>query len=492
MHKTHFRRRTVATAATVILASGGGLVAVAGSASATTWSCTTTSTSSNFTNGGCPSSGSYTDPNVSLAPNENDVVAQDIWNPNSGFVSQELDANSPHQWQAVTNLTPATGGAVTSSPEVQSTVQNWTGTQSLPVPFADYNTIHGSWNVAPPSNPGSNDAWEADYDMWLSQANQTEWSQNSEEIMVFADVHNQTPAGSDTGKTWTDPSTGAVYEIWLDTGCTSNNSCPPVATGTGLTSNDIVSFVAQTNAASGSIDLEALFKSLQTDKYIASSNVGVEQVTFGYELCDTSSQNETFAVNGYTLSATGDGLNGAPGGGSQAAPTATTNAATGVTSSGATLNGAINPQGADTHYQFDYGTTTSYGSNTTSTDGGSGTSSVNENATLTGLSPSTTYHYRIEATNSGGTTDGSDQTFTTSAGAQAPVVNTTAATGVTSSGATLNGNVNPEGQSTTYQFQYGTTTSYGSVSPTTAGSAGSGSSAVNESSAITGLTANTT
>jgi hypothetical protein len=176
------------------------------------------------------------------------------------------------------------------------------------------------------------------------------------------------------------------------------------------------------------------------------------------------------------------------------APVVVTNAATSVTSSGATLNGSVNPEGQGTTYQFDYGTTTGYGTSVPSPAGsaGSGTSAVNENSAVTGLSASTTYHYRIEATNATGTVFGSDQQVTTSAGPQAPAVVTTAASGVTSSAATLNGNVNPEGQSTTYHFEYGTTTSYGTTVPSPDGSAGSGTSAVNESFGLTGLTASTT
>ena len=86
----------------------------------------------------------------------------------------------------------------------------------------------------------------------------------------------------------------------------------------------------------------------------------------------------------------------------------------------------------------------------------------------------------------------STASFTVSAAPQAPAVVTTAPSGVTSSAATLNGTVNPEGQSTTYHFEYGTTTSYGTTIPSPDGSAGSGTSAVNESSGLTGLTASTT
>jgi hypothetical protein len=71
-----------------------------------------------------------------------------------------------------------------------------------------------------------------------------------------------------------------------------------------------------------------------------------------------------------------------------------------------------------------------------------------------------------------------------------PIVSTLAATSVTGTSATLNGTVNPNGISTTYYFQYGTTTSYGST--TTSTSAGSGTSAVAVTANLTGLTGGTT
>jgi hypothetical protein len=79
---------------------------------------------------------------------------------------------------------------------------------------------------------------------------------------------------------------------------------------------------------------------------------------------------------------------------------------------------------------------------------------------VTGLKPSTTYHFRLYATNSGDTGEGADMTFTTSAAPPPPVespsATTEAATGITTSGATLNGSVNPHGLSATYKFEYGT------------------------------------
>ena len=169
-------------------------------------------------------------------------------------------------------------------------------------------------------------------------------------------------------------------------------------------------------------------------------------------------------------------------------PTVTTGSAIAVTSSTATLNGTVNPNGAGTTYYFQYGTTTGYGSTTSSTSAGSGTSNVSASASLTGLSSNTTYHFRLVGTNSAGTNYGSDQTFATSG--SAPTVTTGSATSVSMSSATLNGTVNPNGSSTTYYFEYGTSISYNMT--TTSTNAGSGTSTVSVGVPVTGLISCTT
>ncbi len=96
-------------------------------------------------------------------------------------------------------------------------------------------------------------------------------------------------------------------------------------------------------------------------------------------------------------------------------PTASTGSASDVTENTAILSGTINPQGAETKFRFEYGTDTSYGSATPWFAAGNGTSELSVNATITGLTPSTTYHFRIVAENSAGTVTGDDATFTTEA-----------------------------------------------------------------------------
>jgi hypothetical protein len=94
-------------------------------------------------------------------------------------------------------------------------------------------------------------------------------------------------------------------------------------------------------------------------------------------------------------------------------PTVTSGSATGIGEKEATFQGTVNPEGTETKYYFEYGTTESYGSKTAEASAGSGASSVEVSKTITGLTADTKYHYRLVATNSNGTTYGADQKFTT-------------------------------------------------------------------------------
>jgi hypothetical protein len=165
-----------------------------------------------------------------------------------------------------------------------------------------------------------------------------------------------------------------------------------------------------------------------------------------------------------------------------AAPSASTGPVTAIGPTSATVSGSVNPNGVATTWYVEYGTTTTYGSSTSKTSGGSGTVAVAISATLTNLKPGTSYHYRVVATSTAGTSRGADGLLTTSS---APVAVTGSASSVTATSATLNGTVNPGSRATTWFIEYGTSTSYGTKTPVK--DAGAGTSDIAVSAAVTGL-----
>jgi hypothetical protein len=174
------------------------------------------------------------------------------------------------------------------------------------------------------------------------------------------------------------------------------------------------------------------------------------------------------------------------------------------------LAGGVYPNGADTSYWWEYGPTTDYGQLTPATDIGSSTAPVAVSDSLTGLAPTTTYHYRLVAQNQYGTEYGYDFTLTTPASSassptqgstttpttstQSPPSTTTTTSnppvtegGSGSSGtptepagaplvtnvkiapaastATISATIAGRGAATTYALQYGSTASLGRTAP---------------------------
>jgi DNA-binding beta-propeller fold protein YncE len=141
--------------------------------------------------------------------------------------------------------------------------------------------------------------------------------------------------------------------------------------------------------------------------------------------------------------------------------------ATGVLPTEATLEATLNPEGDETTYHFEYGTSTSYGQSTpTQTLPGTGFDDEAVQAHLDELIPGTTYHFRLVATNHCNDSEpaeectvvGEDFTFTT-----LPAVDIQAqwATDITSNSAVLHAELDPLGVSAQWWIEYGTSESYG-------------------------------
>jgi hypothetical protein len=94
-------------------------------------------------------------------------------------------------------------------------------------------------------------------------------------------------------------------------------------------------------------------------------------------------------------------------------PTVTSGAATSVAQTTAVLNGFVKPNGANTTYYFQIGPSSLYGAVTPASAVAAGSGRVRVTATVSGLAPVTTYHYRLVAQNARGVARGKHRTFKT-------------------------------------------------------------------------------
>ncbi|MGD1058155.1 MAG: hypothetical protein ABR992_12175 [Solirubrobacteraceae bacterium] len=194
----------------------------------------------------------------------------------------------------------------------------------------------------------------------------------------------------------------------------------------------------------------------------------------------------------------GDETGGSGGGEAEGeVPSVTTGGASGVTEAAATLTGTVNPRNFATEYHFEYGTEAeNFSASTGAGNAGSGSSSVPVSASISGLQPGTTYHYRLIANSATGTSVGGEAVFTTSGSPPPPppAVTTEGASGIGVHVATLEASINPNGVDTHYFFEYGTSkTLLDSDAPAQPGNdAGAGSSPAKVAVKLSGLTGYTT
>jgi hypothetical protein len=96
-----------------------------------------------------------------------------------------------------------------------------------------------------------------------------------------------------------------------------------------------------------------------------------------------------------------------------AVPAVRTGVASLITYNSAVVAASVNPNSSATVVYFQYGTTNKYGAQSAPTELAAGARAVPVSTMLTGLTAATTYHYRIVATNSSGTSLGADRVLAT-------------------------------------------------------------------------------
>jgi hypothetical protein len=138
-------------------------------------------------------------------------------------------------------------------------------------------------------------------------------------------------------------------------------------------------------------------------------------------------------------------------------------ATTDVTSTSLRFHGTVNPQGASTQYHFEYSADGSTWSSTPDADAGSGTADVEVSADVAGLAPNTGYELRLVVANPTLTLRTASSTQRTAVAPPSAV--TTEPSDVSTTEAVLHASINAYGLPTTYHFEYGLTSDYGSRIP---------------------------
>ena len=171
-------------------------------------------------------------------------------------------------------------------------------------------------------------------------------------------------------------------------------------------------------------------------------------------------------------------------------PVPVSNDASDITINTAILNGTVNPNSLSTTVAFEWGTSASYGNIATPTQNIiTGNTAVSISVNLTELTPGTTYHYKIKATNELGVKYSDDKTFTTMG--QKPTVIVNDISDLQVNDVVLNGSVNPNYLQTTVSFEWGFTTNYGNTLSISQNSI-SGNSLLDINADLSGLNSETT
>jgi hypothetical protein len=172
-------------------------------------------------------------------------------------------------------------------------------------------------------------------------------------------------------------------------------------------------------------------------------------------------------------------------------PDVATGGASGARPTSATLNGTVNPDGLlVTSCEFEYGPEASYGQSMPCAQSlGSGSGPVAVSAELSGLPEGATYHYRLVASNANGPNQGADAEVTLPS---LPSVDSASTENLLPGSVDLHAAINPHSAETSYRFEYGTSTAYGSSIPVSDGVIPSGQADRTVVEHVTGLQPNTT
>ena len=213
-------------------------------------------------------------------------IGNNVWNPISG-ARQTLSANDPGDWQVTANL-PVGNSAVVSYPSIGA---NYGQITDVPTPLTSYSSIHSSFSENMNATIGTS-AWAA-YDIWLGP-------------------DNCSPAASKC----------AGYEVMIQHDFAGNGDCTTVASASfggsgGVPAQDwhLCKYGSEliwklgageqnrVSERSGSVDILSMLTWLVNHRYLP-AHTGLWQIGYGWEICSTGGQPESFTVSNYSITPT--------------------------------------------------------------------------------------------------------------------------------------------------------------------------------------------
>lgn len=206
-------------------------------------------------------------------------IGNDVWNPISGW-HQTVDAISPGEWHVTANM-PAGNTAVVSYPSIGA---NYGRVTNTPTPLARYSQIRSSFTEKMNATARTS-AWAA-YDIWLGHGTSSDWAY---EVMIQHDFARQGACAA-VGKA-TFPGPGGVPQHW--------HLCKY---GSELIWQLGADGQHRVSERTGVVHILAMLRWLVHHGYLP-THTGLWMVGYGWEICSTGGQPETFTVSAFTLRA---------------------------------------------------------------------------------------------------------------------------------------------------------------------------------------------
>jgi hypothetical protein len=204
------------------------------------------------------------------------MVDNNMWNAGSYPVSQTLKACDFNSWSVTTTADNSTGdGAVKTYPNVHVDYIDW-GTHKMQ-PLSDFSSLDMRFAHHAPSTAG---IWNVAFDIWLNGVGDG----SANELMIWTDNNQQTPAGTKVATVTLD---GVEWAVWK--GYSGHYLALVPTNGRVLTS--------------GTLDLIPITQWLTANGHLPAAS-SLAQVDYGVEVVSTNGQPARFDFTDFKLTET--------------------------------------------------------------------------------------------------------------------------------------------------------------------------------------------